>query len=53
VEQLGGVDYIEDLQSVKQLYDLSSNIIMKYGMGEGVAYIVPVQNAQLMQSNDQ
>ena len=54
VEQLGGVDFIEDLQTVDQLYDLSSNIVVKYGMGEGVAYVVPFQNnAQSMQSNDQ
>jgi|LauGreDrversion4_2_1035121.scaffolds.fasta_scaffold158023_1 hypothetical protein len=40
VEQLGGVDYIEDLQNVNhaQMYELTSGIIMKYGMGEAIIF---------------
>ncbi len=45
VEQLGGIDYIETLQNYNhdQMYDLTSGIIMKYGMGEGFVYTT--QNA--------
>lgn len=45
VEQLGGIDFIETLQNYNhdQMYDLTSGIIMKYGMGEGFVYTT--QNA--------
>lgn len=45
VEQLGGIDFIETLQNYNhdQMYNLTSGIIMKYGMGEGFVYTT--QNA--------
>lgn len=51
VEQLGGVDFIEELQNFNQMYELASNIIVKYGMGEG--FVIANGDNSTVQANEE